>query len=174
SSQSISSPGRCPGLKFANASGVNWNCESSGPSNLSCLRGRFLHAAVFLHQIHRFVRQLEQMRMRAVTVSQDGESEFAIAIPEQERRVTGHAPAVSKVTITVAHFGPPRQSEPGSFISPNSFNATLKLIVLAGKHLLERCLADQSFFFEDAAVEIGDEPVRLIEHRAINQSRRPD
>jgi len=42
--------------------------------------GWFLRTAIFLHQVDRFIGQLEQMGMRAVAVGQNGKAQFAIPI----------------------------------------------------------------------------------------------
>ena len=138
------------------------------------MTGSLPGGGVFLHQINRAIGELDQMRMRAIAISQYREAKLAVAIPKQERCVSGNAAAVREVTVAVAHLHPPRQSEPRGFISPQLFNRSFELIVLSSQHLLERLLADDSFAFEDSAVQIRDQPVRLIQHRAIDQPRRPD
>src|ERR1043165_370229 len=110
--------------------------------------------------------------MRAIAVSQNREPQLAIPISQQESRITGDTATVSEVTIAVAHFGPPRQTKSGSFISPNAFNAAFELIVLARHHLFECLFADESLALEHSAVEIADQPVCLVQHRSINQPGR--
>src|SRR6266540_5951777 len=114
------------------------------------------------------------MRMRPIAICQNGEAELAIPIAKQESRITGNAAAVRNVAVAVAHLRPPRQSKPSGFISPNAFYPSLELVVLARGHLLQCLLANDPFLFEGSAVEIGDQPVGLIEHRAIDNARRPD
>src|SRR5437016_10918934 len=80
-----------------------------------------VRTAVFLHQIDRSIRQLEQMRMRAIAIGHNRKPELAIAIAKQESRITWNAAAVCDVAIAIAHFRPPSQAEPGGFIAPNVF-----------------------------------------------------
>src|SRR5260370_24284449 len=108
------------------------------------------------------------MRMRTIAIGQNRNAELAIAITEQESRVTGNTPAVCDVAIALAHLRPPRQPEPGGFVAPNAFYPSFELVVLSSKHLLHGLLADDPFVFEDSAVEISDQPVGLIQHRAID------
>jgi len=63
-------------------------------------------------------------------------NDAAIAIAEQERRISGNTPAVGDVPIAVAHLRPPGQSESGGFIAPDALDPTLELIVLAREHLI--------------------------------------
>src|SRR5215472_18291322 len=80
------------------------------PASVSPGRDRFLcRATIFLHQIDRLVRQLEQVRMRPVTVGQDRKPELVIAIAQQECRVTRDTAAVREISIAIAHFSPPGQ-----------------------------------------------------------------
>src|SRR5262245_685300 len=102
------------------------------------------------------------MWMGAIAVGQDGKAELPIAITQQESRVARDTATVSKVTIAVAHFGPPGQSEASRFISPDTFYAAFELIVLSSEHLIECLFTDESLPFKYAAVEIADKPVRLI------------
>src|SRR5438128_12539333 len=104
-------------------------------SLLRFANGSFLCGAVLLHQIDRSIRQPEQMRMRAITIGQDRKPELAIAIAEQERRITGNAAAVRDVAIALAHLCPPRQTEAGGLVAPKAFYSSLELIVLAREHL---------------------------------------
>ena len=94
--------------------------------------------------------------MRAIAIGQDSEADLAIPISEQECRIARNATAVRDIAITLAHLCPPRQSEPGGFISPNAFYPALELVVLAREHLLQGLLANDPFFFERSAVEIRD------------------
>jgi hypothetical protein len=74
------------------------------------LRGGYfagLRLAVFLHQIHRLVCQLEKMRVRAIPVSENREAKFAIAIAEQERGIATDASAVREITIAIPNLCPP-------------------------------------------------------------------
>src|SRR5690349_3460708 len=112
--------------------------------------------------------------MRAIAVGQNREPELAISITQEKSRVTGNTAAVSEVTIAVAHFGPPRQAKARGFISPNSLNAAFELIELARHHLVECLRTDESLAFEHSAVEIADQPVRLVQHRSIHESSRPN
>src|SRR5437763_629457 len=113
------------------------------------------------------------MWMGAITVGHNSEPEFAIPITQQESSVTRHAAAVRDVTVTVAHLSPPGQTEAGGLIAPNIFNRAVELIILAREHLIQSCLANQTLVFEDAAIEICNQPIRLIEHCAIDNSRGP-
>src|SRR5437763_12965979 len=113
-------------------------------------------AAILLHQIDRAVGELEEMRMRAIAVRQNRKAKLAIAIAKQERSVTRNTAAVRDITIAVTNLGPPRQPETRSLISPNAFDCSFELIVLARKHLLDGLLADQPLVFVNAAVEICD------------------
>ena len=115
-----------------------------------------LYTAVLLHQVYRPVRQLEQMWMRAIAIGQDRKAEFAIAIAEQESRITWNAAAVCDVTVTLAHLRPPGQAEPGGFVAPNVFDRSLELFVLPHEHLIQSRLADQPVRFEYSAIEICD------------------
>src|SRR5688572_30940999 len=112
--------------------------------------------------------------MRAISVSQDREAKFAIAIAKQESRITLNTAAMCKVTIAVPNRTPPGQAKARRFIAPDVFDFSFELVVLSREHLLKRRLADDLFIFELATVEIDDEPVSLVEHRAIDQTRRPD
>ena len=79
--------------------------------NLKQTLSRTLEAggtAVLLHQVHRFVRQLEQVRVRAIAVGQNRETQFAVSITQQERRVTSNAAAMSEVALVIAYLRPPR------------------------------------------------------------------
>src|SRR5215210_8749636 len=114
------------------------------------------------------------MGMRAIAIGEDSEANLAIPIAEQEGRIACNATAVRDIAIALAHLCPPRQSEPGGFVSPNSFYPSLELVVLAREHLLQGLLADDPLFFKGSAVEICDQPVGLIEHSAIDNARRPD
>ena len=78
------------------------------------------------------------------------------------------------IAIAVTYLRPPGQSEPGGFIAPKVFDFSFELIVLPREHLLQRLVADQPLVFEYTVVEIGNQPVSLIEHRAINDTRGPD
>ncbi len=55
--------------------------------------------------------------MGAITVGHNRESKFAIPITQQESSVTRHAATVRDVMVTVAHLGPPGQTEAGVFSS---------------------------------------------------------
>src|SRR5215813_4870411 len=112
--------------------------------------------------------------MRAIAIGQDGETKLAISIPEEESRITGNTATVSKVTIAVTHFSPPGQAEPRSFISPDSFNATFELIVLARHHLLDCRFANESLAFEHSTIEIANQPVCLVQHGSIDKPSRPN
>src|ERR1041385_2426864 len=112
--------------------------------------------------------------MRAIAVREDSEAELPIAIAQQESCVTSDTPTVSEITIAISHFRPPRQSEPCGFISPDAFDATFELIVLTSEHLLECLFTNDSLAFKDSAVEIADQPVRLVQDRAIHDAGRPD
>src|SRR3989442_6700546 len=112
--------------------------------------------------------------MRAIAVSHDCKAELAIAIAKQESRITWNAATVSDVAIAVAHLRPPGQTKAGGFITPKIFDRSFELIVLAREHLIQSRLADEPLVFEDPAVEIRNQPVRLIQHRAINDARGPD
>ena len=92
------------------------------------------------------------MGMRAIAIGQDREAELAIAIAKQECRIAGNAAAVREIAIAVSHLCPPRQSEPGGFISPNAFYLSLELVVLARKHLLQGLFFNDPFFSEGSAV----------------------
>ena len=96
------------------------------------------------------------MGMRAIAIGQDSEAKLAIPVAEQEGRIARNATAVRDIAITIAHLGPPRQTKPGRFISPNAFYSSLELVVLAREHLLQSLLANDSLFFEDPAVQVGD------------------
>src|SRR5262247_1402283 len=114
------------------------------------------------------------MRVRAIAVGHDGEAEFPVTVAQQKGRVAGDAAAVSEIAVAVARLHPPRQAEAGGLVSPDALDWPFELIVLAREHLLERLLADDPLAFEDTAVEVGDQPVGLIKHSAVDQSRRPD
>ena len=92
--------------------------------------------------------------MRAIAVGHDCKAELAIAIAKQESRITWNAATVSDVAIAVAYLRPPGQTEAGGFITPKIFDGSFELIVLAREHLIQSCLANQAFIFEDAAIEI--------------------
>jgi len=94
--------------------------------------------------------------MRTIAVRENCEAELSIAITQQESCVTSDTATVSEITIAISHFGPPRQSEPCGFISPDAFDAAFELIVLTSEHLLERLITNDSLAFEDSAVEIAD------------------
>src|SRR6266496_2236322 len=114
------------------------------------------------------------MRVRAIAIGQNGETQLAITIAEQKRRVAGNTAAVREIVVAITDLHPPRQPEPGRLISPKAFDRPLKLVVLARKHLLKRLLANEWLAFEDSAVQIGDQPVGLVQHRAVDNARRPD
>src|SRR5215468_5075639 len=86
---------------------------------------------VLLEQIHCAVSQFEEVRVRAIAVGQDGESEFPVAVAQQKGRVAGDAAAMSEITVAVARLHPPRQAEAGSLVSPDAFHRPFELIVLA-------------------------------------------
>src|SRR5204863_2345163 len=117
-------------------------------------------SAVLLHQIYRAVGKLKKMWVRAIAVGQNCKTEFAIAVAEQKGSIAGNAAAVRNVAIAITNLRPPRQSKSGGLVSPAAFNRSFELIVLARKHLFHRLLADQSFAFVNAAVEICNQPVR--------------
>ena len=94
--------------------------------------------------------------MRAIPVSQDREAKFAIAIAQQESRITLNTAAMCKVTIAVPNLAPPGQAEARGFIPPDVFDSSFELVVLSSEHLLKRRLTDDLFIFELATVEIHD------------------
>ena len=94
--------------------------------------------------------------MRAISVSQDREAKFAIAIAKEESRITRNTAAMCKVTIAIPNLTPPGQAKPSRFIAPDIFDFSLELVVLSREHLLERRHTDDLFIFELAIVEIDD------------------
>src|SRR5437764_14439649 len=112
-------------------------------------------AAVLLHQIDRAVGKLEEMRMRAIAVRQNRKAKFAIAIAKQERSVTRNTAAVRDITIAVTNLGPPRQSKTRSLISPNGFDCSFEVIVLALKHLLDCLLAEYPLVYVQSGVDVA-------------------
>src|SRR4030095_4467080 len=113
------------------------------------------------------------MRMRAIAVGQDCESQLAVSVAEQESRVAWDASAVRKIAISVAHLNPPGQAEPGSIISPDPFDRTFKLIALARQHLRVSRLTDNPLAFEHSSIEIGKHPICLREPADIDHTCRP-
>src|SRR5215470_18871459 len=111
--------------------------------------------------------------MGPIPISQYGETKFAIAISQQKRCVSRHTAAVRDVVIAIAYLGPPRQAEARSLVAPYVFDGSLELIVLPREHLIQSRLTDESFVFERAAIQIRNQPVRLIEHRAVHNARGP-
>ena len=94
--------------------------------------------------------------MRAISVSQDREAKFAIAIAKQESRITLNTAAMCKVSIAVPNLTPPGQAKAGRFIPPDVFDSSFELVVLSREHLLKRRLTDDLFIFKLASVEIHD------------------
>src|ERR1044072_6887734 len=114
------------------------------------------------------------MRMRTIAIRQNSEAKLLISITQQESGIARDTATMREVTIAVADFGPPGQTKSGGFISPNAFDPSFKLIVLTRKHLLERLFTDETLAFECATIEIADQPIRLVQHRPIDKSGRPN
>ena len=102
--------------------------------------------------------------MRAIPIGQYGETKFAFAVSQQKRCISRHTAAVRDIVIAIAYLGPPRQAEARSLVAPYVFDGSLELIVLPREHLIQSRLTDESFVFERAAIQIRNQPVRLIEH----------
>src|SRR5436305_11125642 len=109
--------------------------------------------------------------MGTVSVSEDRETKFAVAIAEQERCITREAPAVRKIAIPISDFAPPRQPEPSSFVTPDPFYPALELIELSRHHLVHRRLADNAVSLKHTSIQIRDQPIRLVQNRAVDDAR---
>src|SRR5215475_13587074 len=114
------------------------------------------------------------MWMSAIAIRKNREAKFPIPVAKQKCRVTRYAAAVRDVAIAVANLRPPGQPKPGSLVPPDVFDGAFELVVLAREHLIQGLLADQPLPFKDSAIEVRNQPVRLIEHGAIDDPCRPD
>src|SRR5215472_14845181 len=111
--------------------------------------------------------------MSAITVGQDGDSEFAITIAEQESSIARYAPAMSEIAVAASFIQPPGQAKGGSLGTPNAFDRALEFLILAREHLIEQILVDYSLALNSSAIQVHDQPVCLVKDRPIYKSRRP-
>src|SRR5215470_8058311 len=113
------------------------------------------------------------MRMRPIAIGQNREPKFSIAVSQQKRRVSRNAAAVSKVALSISRLNPPGQAKARRLVTPDAFNGSFELLILERHHLLESSFADDALAFEESAVQIRNQPVRLIEHGSIYEAGRP-